>query len=87
MEALSPNPPCQDMPRKLGNPERQRSLRLKSRPGNRTIAQSADTAGGDKTDLTAAPSMNAGLTGDAPVKAVADAVSAFASPAGAADQR
>ena len=29
--------------------------------------------------------MNAGLTGDAPVKAVADAVSAFASPAGAAD--
>ncbi len=52
---------------------------------NGTIAQSADTEGGDATDLTAAPSMNAGLTGDAPVKAVADAVSAFASPAGAAD--
>jgi len=52
---------------------------------NGTISQSADTEGGDATELTAAPSMNAGLTGDAPVKAVADAVSAFASPAGAAD--
>ena len=52
---------------------------------NGTIAQSADTEGGDRTDLAAVPTMSAGITGDAPVKAVADAVSAFASPAGAAD--
>jgi len=47
---------------------------------NGTIAQSADTAGGDRTDLTANPSMAAGITGDAPIKAIAEAVSAFASP-------
>ncbi len=47
---------------------------------NGTIAQSADTAGGDRTDLTANPSMAAGITGDAPMKAIAEAVSAFASP-------
>lgn len=47
---------------------------------NGTIAQSADTEGGDKTDLVASPALNAGVTGDAPVKAIADAVSAFASP-------
>jgi len=52
---------------------------------NGTIAQSADTEGGDRTDLAVVPTMSAGLTGDAPVKAVAEAVSAFASPAGAAD--
>ena len=52
---------------------------------NGTIAQSADTEGGDKTGLTANPSMAAGITGDAPIKAIADAVSAFASPAGAAE--
>ena len=47
---------------------------------NGTIAQSADTAGGDRTDLTANPSMAAGITGDAPMKAITDAVAAFASP-------
>jgi len=47
---------------------------------NGTIAQSADTAGGDRTDLTANPSLAAGITGDAPIKAMAEAVSAFASP-------
>ena len=47
---------------------------------NGTIAQSADTAGGDRTDLTANPSMAAGITGDAPIKAITEAVSAFASP-------
>ena len=47
---------------------------------NGTIAQSADTEGGDSTGLTANPSMAAGITGDAPIKAIADAVSAFASP-------
>ena len=47
---------------------------------NGTIAQSADTEGGDRTDLTANPSMAAGITGDAPIKAIAEAVSAFASP-------
>jgi hypothetical protein len=47
---------------------------------NGTIAQSADTEGGDSTDLTANPSMAAGITGDAPIKAIAEAVSAFASP-------
>ncbi len=52
---------------------------------NGTIAQSADTGGGDQTDLTANPSMAAGLTGDAPMKLMADAVAAFASPKGAAD--
>jgi hypothetical protein len=52
---------------------------------NGTIAQSADTEGGDQTDLTANPSMAAGITGDAPVKAITDAVAAFASPMGAAD--
>jgi hypothetical protein len=46
---------------------------------NGTIAQSADTEGGDSTDLTATPSMAAGITGDAPIKAIAEAVSAFAS--------
>ena len=52
---------------------------------NGTIAQSADTEGGDQTDLTANPSMAAGITGDAPMKLMADAVAAFASPKGAAD--
>ena len=52
---------------------------------NGTIAQSADTAGGDSTDLTANPSMAAGITGDAPVKAITDAVASFASPKGAVD--
>ncbi len=52
---------------------------------NGTIAQSADTEGGDRTDLTANPSMAAGITGDAPIKAITDAVAAFASPKGAAD--
>jgi hypothetical protein len=47
---------------------------------NGTIAQSADTEGGDRTDLTANPSLAAGITGDAPIKAIAEAVSAFASP-------
>jgi len=47
---------------------------------NGTIAQSADTEGGDSTDLTANPSMAAGITGDAPMKAITDAVAAFASP-------
>ena len=47
---------------------------------NGTIAQSADTEGGDSTGLTANPSMAAGITGDAPIKAIAEAVSAFASP-------
>ena len=47
---------------------------------NGTIAQSADTEGGDRTDLTANPSLAAGVTGDAPIKAIAEAVSAFASP-------
>lgn len=47
---------------------------------NGTIAQSADTEGGDRTDLTANPSMAAGITGDAPMKAITDAVAAFASP-------
>ena len=47
---------------------------------NGTIAQSADTGGGDRTDLTANPSMAAGITGDAPMKAITDAVAAFASP-------
>ncbi len=47
---------------------------------NGTIAQSADTEGGDRTDLTANPSMAAGITGDAPIKAITDAVAAFASP-------
>lgn len=47
---------------------------------NGTIAQSADTAGGDRTDLDANPSMAAGITGDAPMKAITDAVAAFASP-------
>ncbi len=47
---------------------------------NGTIAQSADTGGGDRTDLSANPSMAAGITGDAPIKAIAEAVSAFASP-------
>lgn len=52
---------------------------------NGTIAQSADTAGGDRTDMTANPSMAAGITGDAPMQAMMEAVSAFASPASAAD--
>ena len=52
---------------------------------NGTIAQSADTEGGDQTDLTANPSMAAGITGDAPMKLMADAVASFASPKGAAD--
>ena len=47
---------------------------------NGTIAQSADTEGGDRTDLTANPSLAAGVTGDAPIKAIAEAVSSFASP-------
>ena len=47
---------------------------------NGTIAQSADTQGGDRTDLTANPTLAAGVTGDAPMKAIADAVTAFASP-------
>ncbi len=47
---------------------------------NGTIAQSADTAGGDRTDLTANPSMAAGITGDKPVEALQKAVAAFASP-------
>ena len=47
---------------------------------NGMIAQSADTEGGDQTDLTANPSMAAGITGDAPMTLMADAVSAFASP-------
>ena len=47
---------------------------------NGTIAQSADTAGGDRTDLTATPSMAAGITGDKPVEAIQKAVAAFASP-------
>ena len=47
---------------------------------NGTIAQSADTEGGDQTDLTANPSMAAGITGDAPMKLMADAVASFASP-------
>lgn len=50
---------------------------------NGTIAQSADTAGGDRTDLTAAPSMAAGITGDAPIQAMADAAMAFANPSDA----
>ena len=52
---------------------------------NGTIAQSADTAGGDSTDLTANPSLAAGITGDAPIKAITDAVSAFATPKSAVD--
>ena len=52
---------------------------------NGTIAQSADTEGGDCTDLTANPSMAAGITGDAPIKAITDAVAAFAVPQDAAD--
>jgi len=52
---------------------------------NGTIAQSVDTEGGDRTDLAANPSIAAGITGDAPMKAITDAVSAFASPQGAAD--
>lgn len=47
---------------------------------NGTIAQSADTEGGDSTDMTANPSMAAGITGDAPIKAIQAAVSAFATP-------
>ena len=47
---------------------------------NGTIAQSADTEGGDATDMTANPSMAAGITGDAPMKLMADAVASFASP-------
>lgn len=47
---------------------------------NGTIAQSADTAGGDRTDLTANPSMAAGITGDKPIEAIQKAVSSFASP-------
>jgi len=47
---------------------------------NGTIAQSADTDGGDRTDLAAVPIMTAGLTGDKPVEAVQKAVMAFASP-------
>ena len=52
---------------------------------NGTIAQSADTGGGDRTDLSANPSMAAGITGDAPMKAITDAVAAFAAPQVAAD--
>ncbi len=52
---------------------------------NGTIAQSADTEGGDRTDMTANPSMAAGITGDAPMAAMMDAVSSFATPASAAD--
>ena len=52
---------------------------------NGTIAQSADTEGGDQTDLSANPSMAAGITGDAPLKALTEAVAAFASPQSAAD--
>jgi len=47
---------------------------------NGTIAQSADTEGGDRTDLTAVPTMSAGIIGDKPIEAVQKAVSAFASP-------
>ena len=47
---------------------------------NGTIAQSADTAGGDRTDLTANPSMAAGITGDKPIEAIQKAVSAYATP-------
>lgn len=47
---------------------------------NGTIAQSADTEGGDSTDMTANPSMAAGITGDKPIEAIQKAVSAFASP-------
>ena len=47
---------------------------------NGTISQSADTSGGDSTDLTANPSMAAGITGDKPIEAIQKAVSAFASP-------
>ena len=47
---------------------------------NGTIAQSADTEGGDRTDLAAVPTMSAGITGDKPIEAVQKAVMAFASP-------
>lgn len=47
---------------------------------NGTIAQSADTEGGDATDLTANPSMAAGITGDKPIEAIQKAVAACASP-------
>jgi len=47
---------------------------------NGTVAQSADTEGGDRTDLAAVPTMSAGITGDKPIEAVQKAVMAFASP-------
>lgn len=47
---------------------------------NGTIAQSADTAGGDSTDMTANPSMTSGIIGDKPIEAIQKAVSAFATP-------
>lgn len=47
---------------------------------NGTIAQSADTAGGDATDLSATPTMTSGITGDAPIEAIQKAVAAYASP-------
>jgi hypothetical protein len=47
---------------------------------NGTIAQSADTEGGDRTDLAAVPTLSAGVTGDKPIEALQKAVMAFASP-------
>lgn len=52
---------------------------------NGTIAQSADTDGGDRTDLAAVPTLSAGITGDKPIEAVQKAVMAFASPQDALD--